>query len=192
MDLASIQDAIRQWAADGTGLPVSWAGEAGTMQLKMPARIEIDGPTMIVPVGQDWLLHENEGTTKVTPTVVGNRELTVVVRAVSRSAAPNNRGQFWIERLRASLKKPSVLATFADANIAIVNAGSTAQYNAPNDNRVESIAAMEVRFATTISEADEAGDAIAGTRLTSHFEGADGEELDVPPNVVNLPVPSDL
>lgn len=192
MDLASIQEAVVAWvtASLPATIPISWAGEPGTMQAKLPARIELDGPTMIVPIGQDWLMHEDASATEVTPTVVGNRELTIVVRAIGRSSAPNSRGQFWIERLRASLKKPSVLAAFQEANIAIVNAGPTAQYNAPNDNRVESIAAMEVRFATTISEADETGDAIASVKLTSHVSDTSGVELDVPPNYVDLQIPA--
>jgi hypothetical protein len=189
MDIEAIEETLEAWARAQTGLPAAWRNKPATMQIKLPARIELDGPTLIESPGQDWLMHEDASDTQVQPTVVGNREFTVTIRAVGRSQAGNSRGQFWIERLRASLKKPSVLALFQDANIAVVTAGPTAQYDAAFDNRVESIAAMEVRFATTIAETDELADAIAGTRLTSHIQDTAGTELPVPPNVEDAEIP---
>lgn len=196
MDIEAIEDALLAWVKAQTttptfteGLPTAWRNKPATMQVKLPARIELDGPTLIEQRGQDWLMHEDESATQVLPTVVGNREFLVTIRAVGRSQAGNSRGQYWIERLRASLKKPSVLLAFQDANIAVVNAGPTAQYDAPFDNRVESIAAMEVRFATTIAETDEPVDAIAAARLTSHVADAVGEELPAPPNLEDYEIP---
>lgn len=188
MDLESIETVLLAWVKTATGMPGAWRDKPGTMQVKLPARIELDGPTLIEQRGQDWLIYEDDDVDPdadptVTPTVVGNREFLVTVRSVGRSQEGNSRGQYWIERLRASLKKPSVLEAFREANIAVVMAGPTHQYNAPFDNRVESIAAMEVRFATTIAEQDTAADTIGHAVVTSHVQGVTGTELPSPPNL---------
>lgn len=188
MDLATIQSTVAAWAADQSGgLPIYWQGSPQPMQLK--PRVELDGPLVIEPIGQDWLLWEPAAVPGgVVSTVVGNRELTVIVRTVGRSAAGNMRAQYWLERLRGSLKKPSVLEHFHDNGVAIVRCGPTAQYDAPVDSRIESIAAMELRLACTIAESDTATDTIDTVRLSSYIQDTAGIVLPVPPNLDNAPI----
>lgn len=186
MDLELIQSAIQWWAGQQSGLPTYWVGAPQPMQLK--PRIELDGPVSIEPRGQDWLMWENGSdpdNPAVVPTVVGNRELTVIVRAIGRSSTGNLRAQYWLERLRASLKFPTILDHFHSNGLAVVRCGNTAQYDAELDNRIESVAAMELRFATTIAETDTTADTIAAVTMSSAVEDPAGVPLPVPPNLDN-------
>lgn len=184
MNLAGIQATVAGWAVAQSGLPVYWVGAPQPMQLK--PRIELDGPLAIEQRGTDWILWSEPADASgsgVVPTAVGNRELTIIIRAIGRSASPNDRAQYWIERLRTSLHMPSVLAHFHSGGLAIVRSGPIAQYDAPIDNRIESIAAAEIRFATTVADADAVLDTIAAVQLSSHIQDESGTELPVPPNV---------
>lgn len=150
-------------------------------------RAILSGPHVIQAIGQDWVQNADAAGSTSIPTVVGNRELTIGIRVVSRSQAGNSTGQYWCEKLRASLKKPSVLLHFEASNIAVVRMKPTVKSpDEPVDGRVESVASVEFRIATTIAEADSAVGVIDTVELSSTVEDVAGDVLPVPPNFVRI------
>jgi hypothetical protein len=188
MDLKQIKADVKQWAASVTAMPCAWRNDPQTMQIKAPARIELDGPHSIVGVGQDWLQHtqvldeDDEPTGQLVPTVVGNREFTVTIRAVSRSQDGNESGEFFCEKLRTSLKLTSVQEHFRASEIAVVRCGKSQPFDAPFDGRWEAISAMELRLAAAISQSDISVGQIAAVGVSSLLQDSAGQLLPEPPN----------
>lgn len=110
MDVRSIQGTLLDWIK-GQGFAWVCVEDAPQKGAGFP-QVILAGPHTIAQVGQDWVQNEDTGDGESTPTVVGNRELVFTVRAIDRShsLAPAH-----LDKLRASLKKPSVLADFAAA-----------------------------------------------------------------------------
>lgn len=180
MDIAQIQEDLGTWVRS-QGLVFMWEDRPQTM-LTFPRAI-LAGPHVITQLGQDWVQDADGPSSTSIPTVVGNRELTFTIRVVNRSQAGNSLGQFWCEKLRASLKKPSVLLHFEASNIAIVRMGPTSRVvPEPVDGRVESAASVELRIATTIAEADSAVSVIDTVEVVSRVEDPSGDVLPTPPN----------
>lgn len=180
MDIAQIQEDLETWVRS-QGLPCMWEDKP-QKALTFP-RVILSGPHSIVALGQDWVSNEDGPDNTSIPTVVGNREILFGLRVVNRSQAGNATGQFWCEKLRASLKKPSVLLHFEASNIAIVRLGPTLKSaDEPVDGRVESVASVQLRIATTIAEADSAVGTIDTVAVESRLEDPSGDVLPIPPN----------
>lgn len=200
-DNLAIRAPIKEWAQsvlatagyNGQPIPVAWMNDERPMQLKLPARVELDGPHSVDQVGEDWVTYaESIGAEPaipdgdMIPTVNGNRLFTVTIRVVSRQQSRNGNALVLVERLRSSLKKPSTLARFQAANLAIVRMSKVAEYDQEFDQRVESIHAVELRMGTTVQDSDSTAGRIKAFTLTSHLSGEDGAELPSPPNVTDL------
>lgn len=181
MDITQIKADVLTWAKNVTGMPCAWADDPQSMQVKLPARIELEWTTL-VNVGQDWLQYAENVDGDMVPTVVGNREFSVTVRAVSRSQAGNSTGQFFVEKLRTSLKKPSVLGHFQASEIAIVRMGPAATYKQVFDGRAEAVAAAELRLAAAIADSDIPAGRIAQVEVRSELKDSVGQLLAQPPN----------
>ena len=153
MNWEDIQDAIKAWLAAITGLVVVWENEPRPSILRQAGFCILGTPTGITALGQDFVQEEVTGD-DISPVVVGQRVFTVPIRAISRSQSPANTGRTHLEKARLSLKMPSVLEHFQTHSMAIVRADKIVQYDAPFDERVESIASMEVTFAATATMTD--------------------------------------
>lgn len=179
MNWATLQDAIKDWFATWTGLVVVWENEPRPTILRHQG-FGILAVTTIQNVGQDFVqTSEGSDPNDLLPTVVGQRIFTVSCRVVSRSHTPNLTGKHFLERARSSLKLPSVLTAFQEAEIAVVSCSPTVEIAAKWDDRMESVASFELTLATVSTLADSEDLGTIGTiELSSTIEGA--EFTDVP------------
>lgn len=179
MDIAAIRTALVNWVRlmlDGQ--PVVWMNDPRPMQSKLTARVELDGPHTVASIGQDWRLWEEQADGEMLATTCGNREFTVTVRVVSRSQVGNNNALTSIERLRVSLRLPSVAGLLREAQLGLVNVGVAQRYDVNFDGRIESIHAFEVRFSYAENLEDVATSGrITHARITSVIEDQAGQPL---------------
>lgn len=189
MDVDAIQTAIEMWVKSVTALPCSWENKPQQIQVKLPARVRLTGPVNIAPVGEDYVQWSTVDAGNVQPTVVGHREFDVMLRVISRSQAGNKSAQFWLEKVRAALKRPSALEFFDGAGIAVLSMSKGVQFDAPADDadtRVESVASATLRLTAVISDVDDASvGVLTSALLTTRIEGEDGSQLPTPPNVTD-------
>jgi hypothetical protein len=186
MDIAAIQTTLVGWAGSVLGLPSSWENQIGSvLQVKMPAVVIFTGPMNIVEVGTDETLWDTTGGS-AAPTIVGQRQFDVMIRVVSRSQAGNKTGAFFLEKLCTALKRPSTLQLFDEAGIAVLYRGTIACFDAPFEERFESIASVTLRVTAVVVDADDAPiSTLTSVDLTTRIESADGTLLPSPPNVTH-------
>jgi len=142
---------------------------------KLNARVVLSGPDNIETVGTDYVTDADAGGDMNQPTVVGNREFDVQVRVISRSQAGNKTAQYYLEKIRAALTRPSTIETFVAAGIAVFRMGKGVRFDAPFEERWESIAAATWRVSTTIADSeDTAQDTIQSVDMTQNVEHPDG------------------
>lgn len=187
MDIEAIETALIDWAKAVTSLPATWENKVAQMQMKLPARIVLTGPINIDTVGVDYVQWSDAAAgLEAQPTVVGHREFDVMVRVISRSQAGNKTANFYLEKLRAALARPSTLETFGEAGIAVLRMSKSTSFDAPFEERWESIASATWRLTAVILDADDATvPTLTSIELTSRIEGESGSVLPSPPNVID-------
>ena len=191
MDISAIQTTVKTWVASVTGAPTHWRNQVDNVMVpKLPARIELEGPNNIEPVGEDEVVWEDavddDDLPVSNPTVVGRREFDISVRVVSRSQAGNKSAQFWLELIRAALRRPSAIKTFDDAGLAVLTMGKGVLFDAPFEERWESIAIATLHLTAVVADAgDNAVETISQVELSSDVSNVDGESLPAPPNLVD-------
>lgn len=185
MDIAAIQDALKAWVREVTACPCRWENQTTGLEMGklVGAQIVLTGPMNIEAVGEDYVARADAGAGLVQPTVWGHREFDVQVRAITRSQAGNKTAQFWLEKIRLALRRPSADTTFAEAEFAVLSMSKGVQFDAPFEERWESIASATLRITCVVSDAEDAPETtLTSVALTSKIEGADGAELPTPPN----------
>ena len=194
MNYAAIRDALKQWVKDTTGMPCRWENKPTGLQLKLPAAFVLTGPINVEPVGEDYVRYDNvdDGSKLVQAAVVGHREFDVMVRCVARSSDPAKSAQFQLERIRTALRRPSTQTLFDAAEFAVLDMSKSVQFDAPFEERHESIASATLRCTAVVDEAfdspgsdrrDEPEPTLTSVELTTKIKGADGSDLPSPPNV---------
>lgn len=204
-DLAQIKTAFSAWGAAAVGnlpaplattpVPLAFRDDDRSFELKLPWRVEFDGPSRIGGTGGwDVVQYTNAASDLVDVSVVAHRQASLFVRVVSRDNRGNAQAEMLLERLRVALKKPSTLKILQDAGIAVIQALPSAKYPQLFDQRNESVAAFELRFAfdfTDTSTSDGTSDTIGSIQLTSEASDVDGSVLPVPPNLDDYVVSED-
>jgi len=187
MDIEAIQTALIDWVKAVTSLPAAWENKVAPIQAKLPARIVLTGPLNIEPVGEDYVQWADAAAgLESQPTVVGHREFDVMVRVISRSQAGNKTANFYLEKLRAAWRRPSSDDYFRDAGIAIIDMSKSTSFDAPFEERWESIASATWRLTAVILDADDATvPTLTSVSLTSRIEDESGTVLPTPPNVTD-------
>lgn len=189
MDIEAIRTALIDWAKSVTSLPAVWeyTKAQGGPQVLMPARIVLTGPSNIEPVGEDYVQWSDAAAgLESKPTVVGHREFDVMVRVISRSQAGNKTANFYLEKLRAALRRPSTADVFGEAGIAVLSMSKSTSFDAPFEERWESIASATWRLTAVILDADDVTvPTLTSIELTSRIEGESGSLLPSPPNVID-------
>lgn len=193
MDYAAIRDTLKDWVKDVTGMPARWEDEPAGLQLKLPAAFVLTGPINVEPVGEDYVRWDSAPSDQLHPAVVGHREFDIMVRCIARSSAPDKSAQFQLERLRTALKRPSTSVVFDSAEFAVLVMSKSVQFNAPFEERVESIASATWRCTAVVDEAvdsspgsdsrDAQESPLTRVELTTNIKGADGADLPSPPNL---------
>lgn len=192
-DLLQLKTALRAWAVAavaGSDAAVSFMDDPQEFTLRLPWRVELDGPLKIGgDGGWDVVRYTDAADDMLDVTVIALRRASIMVRVVSRETPGNAQAEMLLERLRIALKKPSTLGILQAAGIAVIGAGPGARYRQVVDGRNEAVAAFDLRFSfefTDTSNADTASDTIGSIGLTSHVSNADGVELPSPPNLTDV------
>lgn len=195
MNYAAIRDALKQWVRDSTGLPCRWEDEPTGLQMKLPAAFVLTGPINVEQVGEDFVRWDpiDAGDEQVRAAVVGHREFDVMLRCVARSSDPSKSAQYQLERLRLALARPSTRVAFDAADFAVIDMSKSVQFNAPFEERHESIASATLRCTAVVDEAldstpgsdtrDAPESTLTSVELTTKIKGVDGSDLPSPPNV---------
>lgn len=180
IDWAKIQDPLREWFCEASGLATYWFGE----------EVEnVDNPYCELQVGASRGLGVDEsrqtydGTQAAGKEVVrsqyGNRLFMLSCRAQTRDHRPNYAARFYLEKVRTALYKRTSLAVFGAADLALVEALPLVNLDRVFQDRQNSRAMLDIRFATIATEVDphEKGGYIDKTEITSDLRDAGGTSL---------------
>jgi len=159
-----------------TSCPARWENQPAGLSLGKLVGCEsiLTGPINIEPVGEDYVVWSDaDGASQ--PTVHGHREFDVMLRCVTRSQAGNKSAQWWLEKVRAALVRPSTITRFNEAGLAVLSMGKGVQFDAPFEERFESIASAVLRCTCTISDGDDATEQVlTAVGVESTLTGEDG------------------
>lgn len=186
MDIDAIQTTIATWVKSVVQLPVRWENKPDNVMTPMvPAKVILTGPMNIETHGVDYVQYATAGS-DLQPTVIGHRQFDVGVRVIGRSQAGNKSAQFYLEKLRAALTRPSALATFGEAGLAVLQMSKGVSFDAPFEERFESIASATWLMTAVVADADDATvGVLTKVSLSSTIDGEDGSVLPSPPNVTD-------
>jgi hypothetical protein len=171
---------LRAWFATRSGLVTGWEDQPegylpnDYIELRM-------GP--MERIGQDGIRWSHDPSKPagqdMVPTVVGQREftLTVIVRAWSQELSQTAEAP--LSQLELALRLPSFQQLCLDLNLGLIGTGPIVQADRTVDDRVQSGAAMDIRFATSIhlTDADEGQSYIATADVETTLQG--GVEGDI-------------
>lgn len=183
-DLAEIKTALGAWAVAALpGVDFRWSADPPGMDMKLPVRLEADGPHSFESWGQDFVSYE-DATPDVVGTVVAHRHARVTFRAISRENPGNAQAEMTIERLRLALKKPSTREILRTAAIAVVEMRPSARFNAPFNGRIESVCAAELLIAFRLTDPagiDDAVVTIESVEVTPTLDEVEQPVQEIPP-----------
>lgn len=171
---------LRAWIASRSQLVTGW--EDQPEQYAPSDYIELRmGP--MIRIGQDGIrwTHDPDRPAgqDMVPTVVGQREfnLTVIVRAWSQELSQTAEAP--LAQLELALQMPSFQKLMLDLNLGLIGTGPIVQADRVVDDRVQSGAAMDIRFATSIhlTDADEGQSYIATADVETTLQGGVGGDI---------------
>lgn len=173
VQLGAVQEAIRQAVISASGTTdVQWQGSARAARFGKGPQIDLvlRGAASI---GQDETRRGFDPDEDVlTETQSGNRHLPVSIRIEADTQKPGENAQAVAMRLRARLSRSNVLDALQAGNVALVEVMPTinADYR-DQDARKVSLAVVDVLFATTENDANDAisGDYIATAEIHSEY-----------------------
>jgi hypothetical protein len=156
LDLATMKTAIKAWTEAQSGLTAQWRDEAGGWQSKTRIRLHLRS---FDSLGEDWLGWEQDeelsAPNDLVPTVQGNRTMVLEIVCESRDQRGNNNALYYIEKLRTSLKKPSVRSILYGAGLVVTSSEASLDLPSTVDNRIESRAQLDIHLASVVNERDE-------------------------------------
>jgi hypothetical protein len=124
----------------------------------------------------------------VQPSVLTDVIFTLNIRVEMPTREDDHWAFATIQRIRSGLWMPSTQAAFLAANLGLVRVLPTVKASARYDDRIHSIATMDVEFSTVMTDEDPVFVGwIEKIELTSHVTA--NEELDVPPNFTDVLIP---
>jgi hypothetical protein len=171
---------LRAWIETRTKLVTGWEDQPqtytpdGYIYLRM-------GP--MVRIGQDGIRYTHDPTKPagqdMIPTVVGQREFVLTVEVRAESQELSEVAEVPLSQLELALQLPSFQQLLLDLNLGLVTTGPIMQTDAVVDERVQSRAAMDIRFATSIhlTDADEGQSYIATAEVETTLQGGVGGDI---------------
>lgn len=173
-------ESLRNWIALRTGLVTGWEDQPEDYAPDDYIRLRV-GPMM--RVGRDgvrWSKPPGQPDgAEMVPTVIGQREftLTVVVKAWSQELSQT--AEVPLSQLELALQMPSFQQLLLDLNLGLIGTGPIVQSDVVVDDRVQSGAAMDIRFATSIhlTDADEGQGYIATADVETTLQGGAGGDI---------------
>lgn len=172
-----------------TGLVFVWENEPRPGYLDKPHGI-LAGPLRVRALGQDFVRNVQVSDT-LLPQVMGQRVLTYSLRVIARDHVPDYKAGHYCELARQSFKLPERRAGLKLAGLGFVRAQDIALYDAPFDDRMESIAAFEFDLSAVPGDLPLGADQgwIETVQVTSHLKTSENTELPTPPNVTDDTIP---
>lgn len=156
MTVATYKTAIKTWIeAQANGATLQWRDEPGVWQAKPRIRAHLSGDD---DLGVDWLSWDLDGELPAgadyVPTVNGNRELLLSLVCETRDQTVP--AIDYLRKIRTSVKKPSVKAVLSAAGLVVTSTERTIDLDDWTDDRIESMAQLDVHLAAVVQERDEA------------------------------------
>lgn len=162
MNLATYRTALASWVETQAGISAQWRDQAGGWQGKTRARLHLLNSMGVgvdeIRYNQDLDLPAGED---LVPTYCGCRQITLQILVTSRDQTMP--AAHYLEKLRTSLGKPSVRALLSAAGLACSSVDGVVDLTSVVDDRVESVAALDVHFNAVDNETD-------STEATGHVE----------------------
>lgn len=162
IDFATIKAAIKSWAAAQSGISAIWRDEANSMVFKPVIKLHLH---TVQGLGVDYLgwdyddtldpPDEEGGGGDYVPTVSGNRLMVLSIQCETRNQHGNNSALYYLEKLRTSLKKPSVRSGLYAACVVVTSTEATQDLSDWTDDRTESLAQLDVHLSTVVNNRDE-------------------------------------
>lgn len=132
IDWQTIEDALYDWFAEQSGVPVVWADQDSPQPQAYPfgTIAIISGPNIVGASGNDELRTSTDlgqpAGEEVLQEFGGQREMTVSCQVFTKppeSFNPSVHARAIMSRVQSSLAAPSVLEAFLAAGLAVVNQG---------------------------------------------------------------------
>ena len=181
LDLFTIKGALQAWVnTQGAGVVAVWRNEARPFTPKARALLNIIASGSL---GVDQLRWAQDTTIAAgedfVPTVSGNRLFTLSILVQSRDQRPECEASWYLEKLRTSLHKPSVQDAFRAAKIAYQTTEPLQPLDETRDDRVESIAQLDVHFGAAVNErdTDEGGSFVERVEVTGNLTTPGGDNV---------------
>ncbi len=181
-DPAGWATVLETWCAANVpaGTPVIWDNEPRAGRLEPPLVI-LSGPHQMVQTGPDELVYEGDAI----PVVKSPRRVLYSVRVTNRTQIPRaGVAANYVEAIRQDLARPLRREALKAADMGFVTASTIRRFDAGFDDRVESIAAMDVWF-SVVFIARAAADADSPGWIETVAVSSDLEEAGSPPNVTD-------
>lgn len=159
IDWQTIQDTLREWMAQASGLRTFWRGESIPLEDRPYAELAV-GSSQGLGVDETRLEYDDTQpqNREMVRTQCGNRLFTLSCVVRTRDQRPTGAARFYLEKVRTSLRKLSTLQRFRTAQLAVVGAEPLINldviFDQSTSGREESQAVMDVRFATVANETD--------------------------------------
>lgn len=176
--------AVQAWVeAQLPGVTAQFKNQRGGWQSKTRARLRFKNSR---DLGVDELRHLQDtgrpAGADLVPTVSGLRLLTLSILLQTRDQSPDATARWHLEKLRTSLRKPSVKAGLRAAGLAFTTAESVVPLDRWVDDRVESQASMDVHFNAVVNERDtaEAGSFVNKANITGTLLSPSGDDAGWP------------
>lgn len=152
MDWTTFQNVLADWFASVTGLTVRWAPSNVERPTYPYGELSILSDGSVGQDSIDYILDPD--TLLLTPQQTGLREVVVTCKVTTNANTPAKHARSYTSKLRSALRQPSTIELFSANKIAIVNASATVAFDNTRNLGIVSVAAFDLRLATTISETD--------------------------------------
>lgn len=107
-----------------------------------------------VTVGANLALSNSlEGDAGVT--ICGDRALVLSIMVKSRDQSPTKTAMWYLEKIRTSLGKPSVLSALKTAGLAFARAENVQDLDGWLDDRIESVGVLDIHLNAVVNESDD-------------------------------------
>lgn len=158
-ELRAAWDAFMVEAAPG--VDVTWTLDDQGMMLKLPVRVELDGPHNIENIADRDERRWSQVGPDVQEELVSLRSALITVRAVSRDHR-NHPAELTLERIRVAFRRQRLHHLLLSADCSVRRVGPSVRYEVEVNGRQESVAAFEVYIVWRITD-DMGPDPVYGT-----------------------------
>ena len=195
MNWSTIQNGIKAWFEDSTGLTAYWMNQArpaytnkplGVLQIISTSKVDVDA----LDYNYSALQPTNE---EMVPSVFGYRLITVSCMVVSRNQNAGSDAIHYLELARTGLNRPSLKDAMIAAGLRVSwSSHSITPRDVLVDGRWESRAIMDVTFRAVqyveFTDAADTDDYIQRAEVSSDFEGVTDPDVEWDDEIIGIPV----